>query len=205
MINELALIILAGGRGTRIGEVNKALLPIGNQSIFEIIINKLSPLFNEIIVVAKEMEPFLQHTVHVIFDEYPGCGPISGIHAGLKASSDCYNLVLACDLPLIKVELIDYLLKNASKDVTIPQVGSYLEPLVAIYAKSILPLVEEFIQKGKFKVIDLFNHLEINIIGESLIRQFDPELVSFINVNSPIDYQNVLKIFKVNSIKGLTT
>ena len=191
----MALIILAGGRGTRIGEVNKALLPIGNQSIFEVIINKVSPLFDEIIVVAKEVEPFLKYSVTVISDEYPGCGPISGIHAGLKASIDQYNLVLACDLPLIKVELIDYLLKNASKDVTIPQIGGYLEPLVAIYAKRILPLVEDFIQKGKFKVVDLFDRLNINIVSESLVRQFDPELVSFVNVNSPIDYHNVLKIF----------
>lgn len=196
VISNLALIILAGGRGTRIGEVNKALLPIGKETMLTRIINNLSPLFDEIIVVVKESEPFIQYPVRVILDEYPGCGPISGIHSGLKASADQYNLVLACDLPMIKIELVSFLLKNAKQDVTIPQVGEYLEPLVAVYAKRILPLVEEFIEADNFKVINLLRKLELEIIPESTVRQFDPDLRSFVNVNSPVEYKKVLKIFE---------
>lgn len=196
VISNLALIILAGGRGTRIGEVNKALLPIGNETMLTRILENLSPLFDEIIVVAKEIEPFIHYPVRVIIDEYPGCGPISGIHAGLKASVDQHNLVLACDLPMIRIELVKFLLKNAKQDVTIPQVGEYLEPLVAVYAKRILPLVEGFIKVGNFKVINLLRKLDVEIIPESIVRQFDPELRSFVNVNSPVEYKKVLKILE---------
>ncbi len=192
----MALIILAGGKSTRMGVRDKALLPLGGETMTGVIIKRLAPLFSKTIVVAKDAQPFIRYSVRVISDEYPGCGPISGIHAGLRASSDPYNLILACDLPLIKSELVKVLINHACKDLTIPIIGKYPEPLIAVYAKRIVPLLERSILAGDYKLTNLLTHLEVEYISESLLRKVDPELRSFLNVNSPADYEKVKMILQ---------
>ncbi|MCK4257635.1 MAG: molybdenum cofactor guanylyltransferase [Halanaerobiales bacterium] len=194
----MTLIILAGGKNSRMGGRNKALLPLGKDTMINFIINRLSSLFQEIIIVAREVEPFSKYRVRVIQDQYLGFGPISGIHAGLMASLSEYNMVLACDVPLIKIELVEFLLNYSKKDLVIPKVGEYLEPLVAVYAKRITSIFEKAILENSYKLSDLFELINVDYVSEEKLRKIDPKLESFFNVNRPEDYKEVQKILIKN-------
>lgn len=210
----MALIILAGGASSRMGGGNKAFLQLGPETMLERMVSRLSDLFSEIIVVAQNGNVLQREKIRVVSDIYPGFGPLSGLHAGLCASSDTYNLVLACDLPLIRAQVVKLLLsradelqmqlqtcakmanymQNATIDAIVPAVNGEIEPLVAIYNQSVLPVVENFIQTGKYKLRDIFRELQVDYVPEEAIRACDPRLESFLNVNTPEDYAQVVEI-----------
>lgn len=201
-VEVMALIILAGGASSRMGGNNKALLPLGRVTMLERIVSGLAPLFTDIILVTNDGNPLHDSKVRTVGDIFPGLGPLSGIHAGLAASREAKNFVLACDLPLIKPELVEFLLSRATADkssltdgdIVIPAILGNIEPLVAVYDKRMLGTVENFIQMGKYKLRDIFSELQVDYVSEEEIRRVDPELESFLNVNTPADYEKVLQI-----------
>lgn len=210
----MALIILAGGKSTRMGGSDKAFLPIGEETMVGMIISQFRSLFSEIVVVAKDAEAYAEMPVTVVTDQFPGLGPIGGIHAGLLASSDKYNLVLACDLPLMRAELVRLLLDRAMGsgeeaaleqdtlpvDVVIPIVGGFIEPTAAVYVRGILPTVEQFIHMGDYKLKNLISALHTDYVPEAELRRVDPNLESFLNVNTPEEYERVRAIVRLRCI-----
>lgn len=192
---KMALIILAGGKSSRMGGGDKALLPLGKETMVEVIISRLAPLFQEIIIVAKDAEPYNKLPVQVVHDQYPGFGPISGIHAGLQASCERVNFVIACDLPLIRAELVEMMLRRASEvDIVMPTIGKFFEPVAAVYCQRVGSLLEEMIIRGDFKLLNVVEKVPADLVREEELRQVDPELESFLNVNTPADYQKVQEI-----------
>lgn len=190
----MTLIILAGGKSSRMKGRDKAFLPLNQETMVGSIIRRLSPLFNEIWVVAKKPELYQDYPVRVVTDEFSNRGPIGGIHAGLKASSDEYNQILACDLPLVKFEVIEFLLKRAKKDLTIPQIDGYLEPLIAVYSKRLIPIIEKLIHQENYKLTNMLPYIDVDYVTEKEIKKFDPQLESFLNVNSTSDYEYLQKL-----------
>ncbi len=190
-------IILAGGKSTRFNGKNKAFFKIGNEIIIENIIKKLSSIFDDVVIVANDFK-LPNYPVRIVKDIYPGKGPLGGIYTGLVNSNTKYNFVVACDMPFLNLELIEHI-KNECRDdedfdIIVPKLGTHYEPLHAIYSKNCITCIEKQIRQDNLKITELFKYVKIKEIPEQIIKRFDPQLLSFFNVNTPLNYRKALKI-----------
>ena len=203
-------IILSGGKSNRMGK-NKSLLSFPNKPLIEILINKLVALFNELIIVTNKPSPYVQelgkptfyskYEIKVVEDVFPDCGPLGGIYTGLLTSQNKYSFIAACDMPFLNVELIKSMINNvAGWDIIIPRLNNRALPnkgyetLHAIYSKTCMEYIEKQLKQNNLKIIDFFPQVKIKEITEDIIKQFDPRLLSFFNINSDADYQQALNI-----------
>jgi molybdenum cofactor guanylyltransferase len=189
---DVSCIILAGGKSTRLGR-NKVVERIGNQSLLERVVSTLSSLKSDIIIVSAKESSLPQLTdyprVKIVEDIYPGKGSLGGIYSGLVPSRSFYNLVVACDMPFLNLELIHYMLDIAGGfDVVVPRVSQEIfEPLHAVYSKNCVAPLEQLIQKNRFKILELYPLVKMRYVGVEEIDRFDPQHLSFFNVNTEAD------------------
>ncbi|MGM0471346.1 MAG: molybdenum cofactor guanylyltransferase [Bacillota bacterium] len=192
----MTAIILAGGKSSRMKGANKPLLKFGSQTMIGRIITKLEELFSEVIIVTREPELYQTYQVSIVVDKLKYRGPLTGIHAGLIASDDQYNFVVSCDLPLLNLELIEYICHQPTADIVVPRINNYLEPLHALYNKSCISRIAAEIKAGNLRATDLdsWAGIDVDYIEEEEIKRFDPQFHSFFNVNTRQDYQKALQI-----------
>lgn len=193
-------IILAGGDSSRFG-FPKPLLELNGVPLIEIIVRRLSSLFEEITAVTDREDLFAGLPVRLTGDLLTGCekSPLRGIHAGLSVSERPYQFVVACDMPFVNLELIRYMAGFAPRyDVVVPRVGHYFQPLHAFYRRSSLRSMRSFIEQGGCKVIDYYGNIEMRTIGYSEIVRFDPKQRSFFNVNTWADYHTAQSLVTKN-------
>ena len=115
-------IILAGGDSSRFG-FPKPLLELDGMPLIEIIVRRLSYLFEQVTVVTDRQDLFTSLPVKLTGDLLTGYekSPLRGIHAGLSVSELPYQFVVACDMPFINPNLIRYMAGFASQyDVVVP-------------------------------------------------------------------------------------
>jgi len=192
-IADATAVILAGGKSSRMGRP-KALLLFDNEPLIVHIARALTRLFAETVVVAapgQELPP-LQATL--VRDEVPHQGPVGGIYYGLRAAKRNFCFVTSCDTAFLNLSLISYLLSQISDcDVVVPYWQERFQPLHAVYRKSVLPLVKEQLDRGELRPIFLYEKVRTRKIDEDEIRHFDPQGLSFLNMNTPEDYESALK------------
>ncbi|MCL6477479.1 MAG: molybdenum cofactor guanylyltransferase [Peptococcaceae bacterium] len=172
---------------------DKSLLTVGNEPMINTIVNELKSVVDEIVIVSNQKNKYGFTDIQEVSDIYPDMGPLGGIHVGLSAASYEYSLVTACDLPFFDGRVARFLLDQSKGfDAVVPQIGSYLQPLFAVYSKNCLPQVEYFLKHNIRKVIDLFPQLKVNYVGENLIKTITDQEKVFFNINTPEDYQKIL-------------
>ena len=186
---EITAVILAGGKSRRLG-IDKAALRLGDKTLLEGIVQKMSALSEEIIVVGDSL-PYPLSGIRLVADIYPGCGPLGGIHAGLTVASNFHSLVVACDMPFLNLELLQYMVElGTSHDVVIPRWDNdKLEPVHAIYSKNCLGPIERLIQRRDFRIIHFFPEVQVRYVERDEIERFDPKHLSFFNINTPEDLE----------------
>jgi molybdopterin-guanine dinucleotide biosynthesis protein A len=178
-------IVLAGGSSSRLGQ-NKARVEVAGCTLLERVIDALRPLVSGIVLVAQSPDLFAHLERPVVADIYPGVGTLGGLHAGLDAIHTEYGLVVGCDMPLLNADLLRYMISQAcGYDVVMPRVGRYYEPLHALYARRCLPVIERGILAGHRRIRHALTDLRIRYIEESEIDRYDPDHLSFFNVNTP--------------------
>jgi molybdenum cofactor guanylyltransferase len=186
---DLSCIVLAGGKSSRLGR-NKVTEKLGKVSLLERVINCLSSFNTEIlVVVARESSiPQLEHhpAVKVVEDVYPGKGALGGVYTGLALSGSYYNLVVACDMPFLNVDLLRYMIGQAENyDVVIPRVeGGILEPLHAVYSRNCMAPIEFLLKQNRLSILELFPMMNVNYVESPQIDKFDCQHLSFFNINT---------------------
>lgn len=189
-------IILAGGESKRLG-VNKAFIELDSKKLIEHIYLKLDKIFDKIIIVTNSLNNFRNFQAKIIRDKVPGIGPLGAILWGLEASTSKYNFITGCDSPFIKNEIIQLLIKKINQaDVIIPYSNKGYEPLLAIYSKNCLEAIKKSINSGDLRIISFFPEVKVKIISEDEIRECDPDLISFFNINSENDLKKAQKLIK---------
>lgn len=213
-------IILAGGKNERMAK-EKAFLKLEGKSIIEIVIEKVQPLFEEVIVVTNFPKKYkhlkaspvrsnpspsgsdapptvgTSNGVRIVKDTIPHCGPLGGLYSGLKESKSHYNFVTGCDMPFLKILLIKHLIDNCrGNDITIPKFDGFLEPLCAIYSKNCLKAIKEELNKNNLTIRSFFNKVRVKYIPKKDLLRFDLDLISFFNINTPKDIAKAEKLFK---------
>lgn len=189
-------IVLVGGRSSRLGR-DKALLEINGQFLIERILRRLAQISEEILIVANELDRYEQFEGIVISDVYPGKGALGGIFSGLRRASNDHSLVVACDMPFLNVSLLRYMQSLAADyDVVIPRVQGLTEALHAIYSKHCLPFIERQLQIGDLRIVHFFPQVRVRYVEQEEMETFDPEHLSFFNINSQEDLDRARAIWR---------
>lgn len=194
-INPISSIVLAGGESSRLGR-DKAFLEVKGQFLIESIIERLRQLSQEVIIVANETDRYEEFEATLVSDVYPGKGALGGIYSGVMRASNSYSLVVACDMPFLNLSLLRYMQTLAvSYDVVIPRIGHLREALHAIYAKDCLPFMEEQLQQGDLRIIHFFPHVRVRYVEQEELEVFDPQHLSFFNINTQGDLERAMEIW----------
>ncbi len=185
----MAVIILAGGQSRRLGR-DKAWQTVGGVALITRVLDAADGLPGEVFVVANEPDKYeaLAGRAEIRRDETPNLGPLGGLYTGLLATSDRDNLLLPCDAPFLKPELLHFLLDQlAGHDAVVPEYKDRAHPAIAAYATSCLPAIEKQITLGHLKVNSFFPDADVLYLVDAAISELDPDGLSFFNVNTAAD------------------
>jgi molybdenum cofactor guanylyltransferase len=182
---DFTAFILAGGNSTRMG-TDKAFVMLEGRTLLARALEVCRTVTSDVRIVGdrKKFAPFAP----VVEDVFPGCGPLAGIHAALRASQTDWNVVLAVDLPFVSPALLLFLVAQARESramVTVPRAGEGWQPLCAIYRRAFADAAETALRAGRYKIDALFDESLIRPVGEEDLRRagFSPEV--FRNLNTP--------------------
>jgi molybdopterin-guanine dinucleotide biosynthesis protein A len=180
-------VILAGGLSTRYGGENKAFLRVGGMRILDRLFAVYTEVFDEIILVTNNPVEFLDWDALIVSDIFAVRSSLTGVHAGLFYASHPFAFFSACDTPFLKKAIVETVLEHIepADDLVIPQTSEGLEPLCAAYSKRCLKAAEEHLRANRLKIQLALRKQRIKRIPEERLREKDPELVSFFNVNTP--------------------
>lgn len=194
---EITGIILAGGKNLRLGR-NKALEKIGGVTVIERVLSRLKPVVTQLVVVTADGKNHLIpiDSARFVADIYPGKGPLGGIFTGLSASRTKLNIAVACDMPFLNTALLKNMLELArGYDAVVPRTReSLFEPLHAVYSRICLPVIKSHLESEQLSIRAFLAEVKVRYIEEDECRRYDPELLSFFNMNRQSDYERALKI-----------
>ena len=131
----------------------------------------------------------------VAVDVFPDCGSLGGIYTGLNASPTQWCLVTACDMPFLSAPLLSHLASlRDGFDAVVPVVDGRPEPTHALYTRRCLPAIEARLSAGQLKISGFFDDVAVRYVPENEIRDFDPDLLSFFNINRPEDLARAMEL-----------
>ena len=182
-------VILAGGQNKRFDGQNKALIRIGGKRIVDRLLDVYTPLFDQIVLVTNDAAAYMDVDALIVTDHYSVRSSLNGLHAGLFAAAHEYAFFAACDTPFIKGALIQRVLDNITRktDIIIPSTSAGYEPMFAVYKKTCLPAMMSQLERDRLKIQGLFRKVRVKTVAEADLREVDPELISFFNINTPED------------------
>jgi len=184
-MQDIGVIILAGGKSSRMGE-DKGLMVLFGKPMIEYILDIADQISTDIVIVANN-EEYNRYDYPTFPDIYPEKGPLGGLHAGLTKSKHEINIVLSCDVPYVKPELLQFLLtESTNHDITIPLFEDRTHQLIGVYKKTCLPTFEKSIMMDELKISSIFSQLEVNVVD---CNEFDK--INFKNLNSKRDISPV--------------
>ena len=201
----VTLLINAGGASQRMGQP-KALLPVpgSGEPLIRHIAARLLPLADELLVIANDpavveaVQPLdarwqraarWQTAARCLPDAFPNSGPLGGLATGL-AVMEGWCICVACDLPFVQPAVFRYLLEQASDewDAVVPLIANRPEPLHALYHRRCLPAIEAALQTGRRRMDSFLPGVRTRFVTEAELRGIDPDLRSFVNVNTPEEW-----------------
>jgi molybdopterin-guanine dinucleotide biosynthesis protein A len=169
---------------------DKSLLLLNGIPIIQRIVECVSSLNLPVFMVANEPEKYAAYGLPIFPDAITGVGPLGGLFTALSHSTTDYTLCVACDMPFLNRELLAYLIGLADQvDAVVPLVNGYPEALHAVYGKSCLEAIKAKIETGQLKMSAFYQGLNIRYVEESEIRPVDPDLRSFMNINTPDEWR----------------
>ena len=203
---DINAYILAGGKSSRM-QMDKAFIRIGDKYFIDVIIEKLSTVFENIYLVGKiYSHPFLKQSIP---DLVEGKGPIGGILTALTHSEKNINFFIGLDYPLLDSRIIEILLEISEKDnfnclAYVPKLEDGIHPLFAIYRREIINKVKECISKNRYQVRCIYNNTKtkyINLIIKAI--EYSDNLTKedikrcFYNLNTPEDYKALFDMYQI--------
>ncbi len=187
-------VVLAGGASRRMGR-NKAFLELAGRPLVAHVLDRMAEVCEEVLIVANDVPRYAGLGVRVVPDVFPGVGVLGGLHAGLQAARHDLILVVGCDMPFLNPALLRAFAAWAEGyDVAALRQGEQVETLHAAYRRTCLPAMEAAIQAGQRRIISFFPHVRVRYIPPEEAERLDPGLRSFRNVNTPEEWEEILRI-----------
>ncbi|MBN1429260.1 MAG: molybdenum cofactor guanylyltransferase [Anaerolineae bacterium] len=194
-MNSISVAILAGGQSSRMG-VNKAFVQVGGRPIIERVIGQVGDLSNELMIIANAPAEYAHLGLPIFTDLIPGKGPLGGVYTALSQSRSEHVLAVSCDQPFLNPTLLRFLLDlRKGYDVVVPlSRDNYPQTMHAVYGKGCLAPIRRCIEADRLKVISFFNDVRVRRVGNREIDRFDPDRLSFLNVNAPDDLRKAERL-----------
>lgn len=198
--SDVTAVILAGGQSRRLGR-DKAVEPFAGEPLIRRVIRRASEAVaarHVVVVVADTARaaalPLDDHHVTAV-DVFPNCGSLGGIYTGLDAAPTEWSLVTACDMPFLSADLLAHMagLRDGA-DAVVPIVDGRPEPTHALYARRCLPAIEKRLRAGQLKISGFFDDVSVRYVAENDVKLFDPDLLSFFNINRPEDLARAMEL-----------
>lgn len=190
-MEAVSAIIQAGGQSRRMG-TDKALIDYHGRPLLAHVIDVLSQLSDDVIVVANRSAvygPIVDALGARLVPDYdPPSGPLGGLAAGLAAMTHDLAIVVACDMPLLNPDLLRYLIERAADaEAAVPLTGEEYEPLHAVYRRACLPAIQRRLANDQRRVVSFFGDVRVIGVPEAEWRRIDPGGQSLSNLNTPDD------------------
>ncbi|MCA9913986.1 MAG: molybdenum cofactor guanylyltransferase [Anaerolineae bacterium] len=184
--------IIAGGSSRRMGR-DKRLLPIAGRPLITHPLDVLRQITATPMIIANDSQMLraVGIAAPILPDVIPNAGAMGGIFTALHASSRQWVLCVAADMPRLNADLLRNMCQriDSAYDVVLPVVGDEQQGLHALYRRTALPLLRQKIEAGDVRLQGIFQELRVLRLTEADILPFDPALESFVNINTPDDYQ----------------
>ena len=193
LFEDVTGVILAGGKSSRFGP-NKAFAMVEGTPLIERVLTIMRSLFQRTILITNTPDEYSYLGIPIYQDIIKGLGPLGGIYTGLTEILNEAGFFVACDMPSLNPELIRHLVEvGKGPDVVVPRIDGKLEALHALYSKRCKPEVEGLIEAGIYQVIQLFPRVSVRHVDDDELREFDPGLRSFFNVNRPRELEGFVQ------------
>ena len=191
-----AAIVLAGGSSTRLGR-DKGLLQLGEKPLFKHVLDSVDDLVDETVLVVSshaQERNYRKHTpidTRIVIDKRDMKTPLVGALTGFESAHGEYSLVLSCDVPFVSQSILSLLLDlSMNKNAVIPRwPNGYIEPLLAVYRTEVAKAASnDALDDGRLDMQAMVDKLQgIRYVSTLVLRQLDPELRTFFNVNTISD------------------
>ena len=179
-------VILAGGQGRRMGNVDKGLQPLRGRPMVAWVLERLAPQVAEVIVNANQNQAeYARLGCRVVGDEIGGfAGPLAGLQAGLKANVHPFLVTVPCDSPFLPRDLVARLhaaLIANHADLAVAKTGDQPHPVFSLVRESLAGHLTKFLQGGGRKIDAWYASLKVVEVP------FDDQPDAFSNINTPAD------------------
>jgi molybdopterin-guanine dinucleotide biosynthesis protein A len=187
MIEDCAALILAGGDSRRMGQ-DKAALVLDGKTLLQRVSAAMQQIFPKVIVSVRQPRSGVE--LPQVCDEQASSGPLAGLVAGLAQADTPWVFAVACDMPFVTEAVVIHLaaLRNGFQAV-VPVVGGYNQPLAAFYAASALEAMRASLVAGDKSLRGALEKLKVRYVSEAELRECDPHLRSFFDLDTPQDFQ----------------
>lgn len=194
-------VILAGGSGSRLG-TEKSLLLFCGRPLIQMVVKKLFRIVDEVVIVTRndaQADALRKLVPEALFacDCISGYGPVAGLAAGMACAKGDYAFASGCDLPFLSVPVIDKLFELAEGyDGAVPvQPKGYWDTLHSVYRRDKMrDACERAIARGERRISAPLRELRLNLVPVEILRQLDPELRTFFNLNTKEDLEAAVKL-----------
>lgn len=179
-----SILLLAGGRGQRMGGQDKGLLAWRGEPLIAHLQRLTRPLTDDLIISCnRNQDRYAPYADHLVSDDSPDFpGPLAGIRAGLAAARHTHLLILPCDVPNLDAQLLSALRDTAQRQPQVPVMvrhGEFWEPLICIIPTHLRTEVEQAWHAGERSPRKIF--LQLGGVGLECPAD-DPRLA---NLNTP--------------------
>jgi molybdenum cofactor guanylyltransferase len=181
--------ILAGGRARRFGGRDKSALLVEGRSILQRQIAELTRLTDDILIVGGSLQLPPGYPARLVADQFPGRGPLAGVHAALREARGDATIIIACDMPYVSARLLGHLLVLTHEaDAVVPRTDRGYHPLCAAYTRACLAPAAARLASERLKMIDLFEDVRLRVVTADEIDVFGDHDRLLANVNTPDEY-----------------
>jgi molybdopterin-guanine dinucleotide biosynthesis protein A len=179
-------VLLAGGQGSRMGGVDKGLVPLGGQPMAALVLARLAPQVDEILINANRNTVAWAAFGHpVVVDQLAGyAGPLAGLHAALAHARHPLVLTVPCDSPFLPADLVARLgaaLRAADAELAVAKTFDQPHPVFCLCRRELAGHLGDFLAAGGRKIDRWYASLKVVEVA------FDDEEAAFRNINTPAE------------------
>ena len=179
---------------------DKALKTFLERPLIQRVVERLSPVADELIVTTNHPDDYAFLKLPLIADLKPGRGALGGLYTAIASASNPIVAVVACDMPFASATLLEAatrLMLEEGADVVIAKSEEGFEPLHAVYRReTCLPAIEAAIEADQWKVVAWFPQVKLRVLTSDEIKRYDPSGLAFWNVNTPEEFAKAEEIAK---------
>jgi molybdopterin-guanine dinucleotide biosynthesis protein A len=181
---DITGVILAGGRGSRLGGADKGLVPLRGRPLIEHVISILRPQVGRLVISAnRNRETYAAYGVPVIADAIGDYhGPLAGILSALRAADTPFVLCAPCDTPALPSDLAERLIAALAREpapIAVATCGARMQPVFALVHRTLAQPLQDYLVGGGREAGEWMRR------QNAALADFSDVADAFVNINTP--------------------